>query len=263
MDLELKGKFAIVCASTKGLGFAVAKSLLDEGCEVLISSSKDVNILKAEAILTKEGYVNFHMLKADLSKNEGIANLFKFATLKSSKIDILVNNCGGPDQGNFDNVNEEQLIDAFNKNLKNVFTLTKLILPIMKANNWGRIVNITSTSAKQPIDSLVLSNIMRSAVTAFSKSISNEYAKWNIMVNNVLPGRILTDRIIEISNQKSKESGIDKRDILEALGQDLPIGRIGKPEEFGPMVAFLCSEKASYITGNSINIDGGLVKSLF
>ena len=105
----------------------------------------------------------------------------------------------------------------------------------MKANNWGRIVNITSTSAKQPIDSLVLSNIMRSAVTAFSKSISNEYAKWNIMVNNVLPGRILTDRIIEISNQKSKESGIDKRDILEALGQDLPIRRIGKPEEFGPM----------------------------
>ena len=175
----------------------------------------------------------------------------------------MVNNCGGPDQGNFDNVNEDQLIDAFNKNLKNVFTLTKLILPIMKANNWGRIVNITSTSAKQPIDSLVLSNIMRSAVTAFSKSISNEYAKWNIMVNNVLPGRILTDRIIEISNQKSKESGIDKRDILEALGQDLPIRRIGKPEEFGPMVAFLCSEKASYITGNSINIDGGLVKSLF
>ena len=92
MDLELKGKFAIVCASTKGLGFAVAKSLLDEGCEVLISSSKDVNISKAEAILNKEGYVNFHMLKADLSKNEGIANLFKFATLKSSKIDILVQN---------------------------------------------------------------------------------------------------------------------------------------------------------------------------
>jgi 3-oxoacyl-[acyl-carrier protein] reductase len=263
MDLRLKGKFAIVCASTKGLGFAVAKSLLNEGCEVLICSSKEVNISLASEILLNEGLKNFHSLKVDLSTNEGVVKLFKFAVSKSKRIDILVNNCGGPDQGTFDDVNEEQLINAFNKNLKNIFTLTKLVLPIMKANNWGRIVNITSTSAKQPIDSLILSNIMRSATTSFSKSISNEYARFNIMVNNVLPGRILTDRILQISELKSKESGIDKRDILEALGQDLPIGRIGNPEEFAPIVTFLCSEMSSYITGNSINVDGGLVKSLF
>ena len=144
-----------------------------------------------------------------------------------------------------------------------LFMLTKLILPLMESNNWGRIVNITSTSAKQPIDSLLLSNIMRAAVTGLSKSISNQYASSNIMVNNVLPGRILTDRILEIAEKKSKESGINQKDILNALGQDIPIKRIGRPEEFAPIVTFLCSDMASYITGNSINIDGGLIKSLF
>jgi len=198
-----------------------------------------------------------------LSEDDGIKNLFKFATSKSKKIDILVNNCGGPDPGDFANVTEDQLIDSFNKNLKNVFMLTKLILPLMESNNWGRIVNITSTSAKQPIDSLLLSNIMRAAVTGLSKSISNQYASSNIMVNNVLPGRILTDRILEIAEKKSKESGINQKDILNALGQDIPIKRIGRPEEFAPIVTFLCSDMASYITGNSINIDGGLIKSLF
>ena len=133
----------------------------------------------------------------------------------------------------------------------------------MESNTWGRIVNITSTSAKQPIDSLLLSNIMRAAVTGLSKSISNQYASSNIMVNNVLPGRILTDRILEIAEKKSKESGINQKDILNALAQDIPIKRIGRPEEFAPIVTFLCSDMASYITGNSINIDGGLIKSLF
>mgnify|MGYP001167529079 FL=1 len=263
MNLKLDDKFAIVCASTKGLGFAIAKSLLEEGAEVVLCSSKDVNIERAKKDLFEYGLKKFHIVKVNLSEDDGIKNLFKFATSKSKKIDILVNNCGGPDPGDFANVTEDQLIDSFNKNLKNVFMLTKLILPLMESNNWGRIVNITSTSAKQPIDSLLLSNIMRAAVTGLSKSISNQYASSNIMVNNVLPGRILTDRILEIAEKKSKESGINQKDILNALGQDIPIKRIGRPEEFAPIVTFLCSDMASYITGNSINIDGGLIKSLF
>ena len=263
MNLKLDDKFAIVCASTKGLGFAIAKSLLEEGAEVVLCSSKDVNIERAKKDLSGYGFKKFHIVKVNLSEDDGIKNLFKFATSKSKKIDILVNNCGGPDPGDFANVTEDQLIDSFNKNLKNVFMLTKLILPLMESNNWGRIVNITSTSAKQPIDSLLLSNIMRAAVTGLSKSISNQYASSNIMVNNVLPGRILTDRILEIAEKKSKESGINQKDILNALGQDIPIKRIGRPEEFAPIVTFLCSDMASYITGNSINIDGGLIKSLF
>ena len=139
----------------------------------------------------------------------------------------------------------------------------------MKSNNWGRIVNIGSSSAKQPIDNLILSNITRAGVIAFSKSISNQYASNNIMVNNVLPGRIITDRIKEIAEKKVKnyllenEIDIDLNDILQMMGEDLPIKRLGTTNEFGPLVAFLCSEKASYITGNSIQVDGGLIKSLF
>ena len=144
-----------------------------------------------------------------------------------------------------------------------MLNIRSLILPVMKANNWGRIVNITSSSAKQPIDGLLLSNITRAAVTAFSKSVSNEYARYNIMVNNVLPGRIVTDRIIELATNKATESGAKIEEILETMGDDLPIARLGKPEEFAPIVTFLCSEMASYITGNSIHIDGGLIKSLF
>ena len=263
MDLGLNGKFGIVCASTKGLGFSIAESLLNEGCELILCSSKDANIKTAEEKLISKGLNKFHIIKTDLSTDNGVLSLYKFAIEKSSKIDILVNNCGGPDSGSFENINEDQLLDAFNKNLKNIFKLTKLILPIMESNQWGRIVNITSSSAKQPIDNLLLSNIMRAGVAGLSKSISNQYAKSNIMINNVLPGRILTDRIIELAKERSKETGIKIEEILENLGKDLPIGRIGKPEELAPIVTFLCSEKANYITGNSISVDGGLVKSLF
>ena len=264
MDLGIKNKFAIVCASTKGLGFAVAKSLLAEDVKVVICSSKKTNLDNASKILNDEGYKEqcFPFL-ADLSTSDGVVNLFKFSLSQSSTIDILVNNCGGPDSGDIDNISESQLDDAINKNLKNTFNLTKLILPIMKANNWGRIVNITSSSAKQPIDGLVLSNITRAAVTAFSKSVSNQYAKYNIMVNNVLPGRIITDRIIELATKKAEHMNAEKEEILKIMGEDLPIGRLGEPEEFAPIVTFLCSEMASYITGNSIHIDGGLIKSLF
>ena len=160
---------------------------------------------------------------------------------------------------------KEKIINdiLYNKNLKNTFNLTKLILPIMQANKWGRIVNITSSSAKQPIDGLVLSNITRSAVTAFSKSVSNQYAKYNIMVNNVLPGRIITDRIIELATKRAEDTNSNKEEILKIMTEDLPIKRLGNPQEFASIVTFLCSEMSSYITGNSIHVDGGLIKSLF
>ena len=160
-------------------------------------------------------------------------------------------------------LNENDLNNAINRNLKNVFNLTKLVLPIMQKNNWGRIVNITSSSAKQPIDGLLLSNITRPAITGFAKSISNQYAKYNILVNNVLPGRIITDRITQLAEKKSKETGVTTDEVIKAMGKDVPIGRLGTPDEFASIVTFLCSEQASYITGNSIHVDGGLIKSIF
>jgi len=264
MDLGIDNRFAIVCASTKGLGFAVAKSLLAEGAKVVLCSSKRFNLDNASKILNAEGYKGrYFPFLADLSTSDGVVSLFKFSLSQSSTIDILVNNCGGPDPGDVDSISESQLDDAINKNLKNTFNLTKLILPIMQANKWGRIVNITSSSAKQPIDGLVLSNITRSAVTAFSKSVSNQYAKYNIMVNNVLPGRIITDRIIELATKRAEDTNSNKEEILKIMTEDLPIKRLGNPQEFASIVTFLCSEMSSYITGNSIHVDGGLIKSLF
>ncbi|MEE2974842.1 MAG: SDR family oxidoreductase [Thermodesulfobacteriota bacterium] len=264
MNLEIENKFAIVCASSKGLGFAIANSLLNEGVKVLICSSKKTSLDEASSQLINNGFQNnFHTYHADLSSTEGVVGLFKFALSKTINIDILINNCGGPDPGDIEELNESQLDEAINKNLKSTFTLTKLVLPIMQNNNWGRIINITSSSAKQPIDGLLLSNITRAAVTGFAKSISNQYAKYNILVNNVLPGRIITNRIIELAEKKAKETGKPIEMVLDSMGNDLPIGRLGKPDEFASMVTFLCSEKASYITGNSINIDGGLIKSIF
>tara|TARA_B100000959_G_C14962065_1_gene616195 strand:- start:1402 stop:2196 length:795 start_codon:yes stop_codon:yes gene_type:complete len=264
MDLGIDNRFAIVCASTKGLGFAIAQSLLAEGAKVVICSSKKENLDNASELLDDQGYKEkYFPCLVDLSTPEGVTSLFEFSLSHSATIDILVNNCGGPNPGSVSDINEHQLDDAINKNLRNTFNLTKLILPVMKTNNWGRIVNITSSSAKQPIDGLLLSNITRAAVTAFSKSVSNEYARYNIMVNNVLPGRIVTDRIIELATNKATETGTKIEKILETMGDDLPIARLGKPEEFAPIVTFLCSEMASYITGNSVHIDGGLIKSLF
>jgi 3-oxoacyl-[acyl-carrier protein] reductase len=260
MDLKIKGKFALVCASSKGLGFSVAESLLEEGCNVLITSRNDQNLEDAKVKLLSKKYSGaVESFKCDLSKKDDVIKLFKKASSLSENIDILVNNCGGPTPGNFDEIDMNDLEIALNNNLKNTIFLTKMIIPIMKENNWGRIVNITSSSAKQPIDNLILSNITRSGIISFAKTISNEYARFNIMINNIMPGRIITDRIREIANNKNG----DLEEILDSMGRDLPIMRLGKPEEFGPIVAFLCSEKASYITGNSIQVDGGLIKSLF
>ena len=264
MELGIKNKFALVCASSKGLGFSVVESLLEEGCNVLMTSRNLENLNTAEKIINKKKFLGtLNKFECDLSKPEKIIDLYNHARSLSDRIDILVNNCGGPKPGNLEDVTLDDFDDAIAQNLKNTIDLTKMILPLMKKNLWGRIVNITSSSVKQPIDNLILSNITRSGLVSFAKTISNQYAPFNILINNVLPGRIVTDRIKEIAKQKAKNDNSNIDDAMNQLSNDLPIKRLGKPSEFGPIVAFLCSEKSSYITGNSIQVDGGLIKSLF
>ena len=264
MELGIKNRFALVCASSKGLGFSVVESLLEEGCNVLMTSRNLDNLNDAEKIINQKKFSGvLNKFECDLSKPEEIINLYNHAISLTDRIDILVNNCGGPKPGNFEDVSSDDFDYAITQNLKNTIDLTKLILPLMKKNFWGRIVNITSSSVKQPIDNLILSNITRSGLISFAKTISNQYASFNILINNVLPGRILTDRIKEIAKQKADKENIDINIVIDQLSDDLPIKRLGEISEFGPLVAFLCSEKSSYITGNSIQVDGGLIKSLF
>lgn len=148
-------------------------------------------------------------------------------------------------------------------NLLSIVNLTKEVIPSMKKQNWGRIINITSVAVKQPLDGLILSNTARTAVIGLTKTLSNEYAKYNILFNNVCPGRIMTDRIIDLANQRAKLTKSSFKKVIRDMESDIPVGRIGNPRELSSLVAFLASEKASYITGNTIQIDGGLVKNLY
>ena len=263
MDLNLKNKNALICASSKGLGFSVAEALAAEGANIIINSRSDENLAIAKKKLMKITNENkITCLCADLSKLDGVKLVLELINTKFQRLDILVNNSGGPKTGNFDNLDLIDFDEAIENNLKNFIYLTNEIIPMMKKNNWGRIVNICSSSLKQPIDNLMLSNITRAGLAGYVKTISNQYAVNNIMVNNVLPGRIITDRIKEIASKNLKD-GESIQDRIDSMGKDIPIKRLGSPSEFGPMVAFLCSDKASYITGNSIQIDGGLIKGLF
>lgn len=263
MDLGIKGKTAIVGASSKGLGKAVAIGLANEGTNLAIYSRTKSEIEEtADEISSKFG-VKVIAIDADASNKNDLEKVFNAAKSEFSAVDILVNNAGGPPFGFFDDFELDDWKAAFDLNLLSTIYLTKRVVPLMKKNKWGRIINITSIAVKQPIDGLILSNTARAGVIGFSKTLSNELGEHNITVNNVCPGRILTDRIKNLAKARADKENISVDLALENMKSDIPLNRIGSPEEFADLVAFLSSERASYITGNTIQIDGGLNKGLF
>lgn len=263
MELGLKDKVAIVPASSKGLGRAVAMGLAAEGAKLTICSRNedDINKTAKEIIDTTGSQVL--ALNADVSDQKELEYIVNKTTDTFGTIHILINNAGGPPFGYFDQFDMEQWQKAIELNLFSTIRLTQLVTPYMIDNMWGRIINITSIAVKQPLDGLILSNTSRAGVTGFAKTISNELAKHNILVNNVCPGRIFTDRIKSLADSRAKQEGKSFEQIIEDMQSDIPVGKIGTPEEFANMVVFLASEKASYITGNTIQIDGGLLKGIF
>jgi len=263
MDLGIKGKTAIIAASSKGLGKACAEELAAEGCNLTIFSRSLRNIKNTAQEIENKYHVKVLYLKADASKLNDLKYVVKNTKKEFKTIDILINNAGGPPFGFFEDFKPKDWQNALELNLLSIVNLTKEVIPSMKKQNWGRIINITSVAVKQPIDGLILSNTARTAVIGLTKTLSNEYAKYNILFNNVCPGRIMTDRIIDLANKRAKLTKNSLNKVLKNMESDIPIGRIGNPREFSSMVAFLASEKASYITGNTIQIDGGLVKNLY
>jgi 3-oxoacyl-[acyl-carrier protein] reductase len=178
-------------------------------------------------------------------------------------VDILINNCGGPVPGYFLELDENDWNHAYEQVLMSVVRFSNLVIPQMVKNKWGRIINITSISVKQPVDNLMLSNSLRAGVTGFAKSLSNEVAKHNITVNNVAPGLTLTNRLYELAVIEAKEKGKSHEEILVEMAKRVPINRLGGPEEIASVVLFLASKRASYVTGNTIQVDGGFTKGLF
>lgn len=263
MDLGLKDKVAIVPASSRGLGKAVALGLALEGARVVICSRNENEINEAAKEISEQTKSDVLPIKADVSNQSDLEIIVNKTIDAFGTVHILINNAGGPPFGYFDDFDMQQWQKAIELNLFSTIKLTKLVTPFMKNQSWGRIINITSIAVKQPLDGLILSNTSRAGVIGFAKTISNELAKYNILVNNVCPGRIFTDRIKSLASSRASKDNKSFEDVIEDMQTDIPVGKIGTPEQFANMVVFLASEKASYITGNTIQIDGGLLKGIF
>ena len=231
--------------------------------KIAISSRSKENLLSTAAELKEKYNVEPFWSVCDLNKQKDIENTFAAVSTQFGNIDILVNNCGGPVPGLFQQLDEEDWNNAYEQVLLSAVRFSKLVLPGMMANNWGRIINLTSISVKQPVDNLILSNSLRAAVTGFTKSLSNEIAKFNITVNNVAPGMTLTRRLYELAVVEAKEKGKSHEEILVEMAKRIPLNRLARPEDIASVVIFLASKQASYVTGITIQVDGGYVKSIY
>jgi 3-oxoacyl-[acyl-carrier protein] reductase len=268
MDLEIAGKVALIAASSKGLGRASAEALAREGVRVVITSRHADELARAAAeIRSLPGAADVHTLSVDLSRGEDVARLVKATIGRFGQLDILVTNAGGPKPGSFADLDENDWYAGLDATLWPVVRLIANALPYLEQaaveRGGGRIINIVSTSVKQPIDGLVLSNALRPAVIGLAKSLSRELAHKGILINNVCPGSFDTDRIREIYERRSQLSGKTVEEVRTEGVKAIPVGRLGRPDELGAVIAFLASAKASYITGQTLSVDGGMVTGLF
>ncbi len=263
MDLHLTGKTVLVTASSSGIGKATAKLFIKEECKVAICSHNKENLLKAVEELKSLNGIEPLWELCDINEPQDIEETVRVVQKSFGDIDILVNNCGGPSPGFFEDLYDESWEAAFEQVLMSAVRFTRLVIPGMKAKNWGRIINITSLSVKQPVENLILSNSFRSAVTAFAKTVSSHVGRYNITVNNVAPGYTLTSRIHELAESRAKLAGTTPEKILKSMANDVPMKRLADPEEIASTIVYLASEQAGYINGQTIAVDGGVIKSTY
>ena len=260
MELGLTGKRALVTAASKGLGRAIAAALLAEGCRVAICSSDEGRIQAAAAEL-RAGGGEVHAMAADIAQPDECADLVDWALHALGGLDILVNNAGGPPPGSFEDTDEARWRHAFDSLLMSCVRITRAALPALKEGG-GAVVNLTSLTAKQPIDHLLLSNAFRPAILGMAKTLSREAAP-HVRVNNIATEHILTDRIRQIAEFRAAQKGHDIDTELDAWAREVPLARFGTPEEFAAAVVFLASDAASFITGTTLAVDGGMDRGLY
>lgn len=261
MELGLSGKVALVAASSRGLGRAVAEELAAEGAALCLCARGAAALDETRAALAEAG-ARVVAVAADLAASEGVEAVVRTATEAYGRVDILVNNAGGPPSGPFESHDADAWEAAFRLTLRSAVELTRAVLPGMKERRWGRILNVTSIAAKQPVENLILSNSLRAAVTGFARTLADEVAPYGVTVNNVLPGYTATERVVQLAERAARERGIAPAEATRAWVDQIPMGRLGEPREFAAMVAFLASERASYVTGQSVAVDGGWIRSL-
>lgn len=260
MDLGLRGRVALVAAASGGIGYASALELAREGARVFICSRDEARVTEAAERIRAETGAEVAGMRADVTSDEDAERFVRAATEAAGRVDVLVTNAGGSPGSTFETTELEMYRRAFELNALSAVRLARLCVPSMRARGWGRVVNVTSISVKQPVAGLLLSNTVRAGLTAWAKSLSNDVAADGVTVNNVAPGWTMTARQEEHAETRGRQAGKTKEEMVEGWTSEVPMRRMARPEEIAAAVAFLASERASYITGVTLVVDGGWVK---
>ena len=265
MKLNLNNKNAIVCASSQGRGKAAALDLAEEGVNLAICSRDQdkINKVKEEIHQKINSEIKVIALQVDLDSPDEIQAFYKQVENDLGSVDILVNNNGGPPPSTFEQLSDDDWQKAFNSTMMSCLRLSKLVIPNMKKNAWGRIINISSVSVKTPVNGLFLSNSLRMGVLGWAKALSDELAPHGVTVNTVCPGYTRTERVEAILETQSNSSGLKKEEIEKSIAENIPMKRVGEAEDLAGLITFLASEKADYMTGLAIQVDGGSARTFY
>jgi len=262
MNLGLHGKVALVAAASRGLGRAIAEELAAEGASLVVCARHEESLMATRDAIAHATGADVRAVVADVATLEGIEHVAGETLRAFERVDVLVTNSGGPPAGPFEEHDWTAWQQGVDLLLRSNIELTRRVLPTMKAQRWGRILAVTSIAVKQPVDGLVLSNALRAGVTGAMRTLANEVAPFGITVNTLLPGYTRTERVEQLDRARAEREGVLPGDVRRRVEAQIPMGRLGEPPEFAALAAFLASERASYITGQAIAVDGGWIRGL-